>query len=75
MKLKELLNGIDYIKIEGLQDRYIDAMYYDSREVTQIPYFCIKGLTVDGHGLCPQAVPKEQGFSVRERCRGRGRYN
>lgn len=68
MKLKELLNGIDYIKIEGVQNRDIEAMYYDSREVTPDSlFFCIKGLTVDGHDFAPQAVAKGAKVLVLER--------
>lgn len=59
MKLKDLLEGIDYIRIEGTQDRVIDNMYYDSRKVTPSSlFFCIRGLTVDGHDYAVQAIDK-----------------
>jgi len=68
MRLKELLKGIDYIKIEGVQDIGIEDMYYDSREVTPNSlFFCIKGLTVDGHDFAPQAVAKGAKVLVLER--------
>ena len=68
MELKELIKGIDYIKIEGVQNRDIEAMYYDSREVTPDSlFFCIKGLTVDGHDFAPQAVAKGAKVLVLER--------
>ena len=68
MRLKELLKGIDYIRIEGVQDIGIEDLYYDSREVTPNSlFFCIKGLTVDGHDFAPQAVAKGAKVLVLER--------
>ena len=68
MKLRELLKGIDYIKIEGLQDRPVNDLHYDSRKVTPGSlFFCIKGLTVDGHDYTDQAVSKGAKTLVLER--------
>ncbi len=59
MELKDLLEGIDYIKIEGESDRLIDDIHYDSRKVNpESLFFCIRGLTEDGHDYASQAVEK-----------------
>ncbi|HZJ82351.1 MAG TPA: UDP-N-acetylmuramoyl-L-alanyl-D-glutamate--2,6-diaminopimelate ligase [Clostridia bacterium] len=68
MKLIDLLEGLDYINIENYNDMTIDAMSYDSRRV--IPgsvFFCIPGLTVDGHDYANQAVKKGTSVLVLER--------
>ena len=68
MKLIELLEGIDYVKIEGTCNVDIEDMYYDSRRVTNGSlFFCIKGLTVDGHDFAPQAIDKGAKVLVLER--------
>ncbi|MFY9176453.1 MAG: UDP-N-acetylmuramoyl-L-alanyl-D-glutamate--2,6-diaminopimelate ligase [Caldicoprobacterales bacterium] len=68
MELKELIKGIEYIKIQGVQDREIQTMHYDSRKVTPNSlFFCIKGLTVDGHDYADQAVAKGAKVLVLER--------
>jgi len=57
MNLHELLKDVPYLKIEGSLERPVDAMYYDSRKATpRSLFFCIPGLTVDGHLYAPQAV-------------------
>ncbi|NLJ41257.1 MAG: UDP-N-acetylmuramoyl-L-alanyl-D-glutamate--2,6-diaminopimelate ligase [Clostridiales bacterium] len=68
MKLKDLLKGIGYIKIVGTGDIEIGDMYYDSRRVTADSlFFCIKGLTVDGHNYAAQAVERGAKALVLER--------
>lgn len=68
MKLKELIEGIDYIKIDGELDKVIENMYYDSREVTLGSlFFCIRGLRVDGHDYAAQAVSNGARVLVLER--------
>ena len=68
MRLKELLEGIDYIKIDGAPDIVIEEMHYDSRRVTPGSlFFCIRGLTVDGHDYAYQAIDKGAKVLVLER--------
>ncbi|HZJ57378.1 MAG TPA: UDP-N-acetylmuramoyl-L-alanyl-D-glutamate--2,6-diaminopimelate ligase [Clostridia bacterium] len=68
MKLNKLLNGIDCIKIEGNPNVDIKDMHYDSRKVTGGSlFFCIKGLTVDGHDYAAQAIDRGAKVLVLER--------
>ena len=68
MNLKELLKNIPYLKIEGSLERPVEAMYYDSRKATpRSLFFCIRGLTVDGHDYALEAVKKGSHILVLER--------
>lgn len=68
MKLIKLLEGIDYEKIEGTYNVDVGDMHYDSRRVTNGSlFFCIKGLTVDGHDFAAQAIDRGAKVLVLER--------
>ena len=50
MKLKQILEGIDYTIIKGNDDLEIREIQYDSREVKNGDLFvCIEGYSTDGH--------------------------
>ena len=68
MYLKELLKNIPYLKVEGSLERPVEAMYYDSRKATpRSLFFCIQGLTVDGHDYAGDAVKNGSHILVLEK--------
>lgn len=57
MKLKALLNGIDYKLIQGPEDIEIQGLNYNSREIeNNHVFFCVKGFKTDGHTYVESAV-------------------
>ena len=59
MKLKEMLKDTEVLHTEGSLDIDIDAIYYDSRQVTSGSlFFCIEGYRTDGHNFAGMAVQK-----------------
>lgn len=57
MKLKELLIGVNVVKIIGNQDVDIKDVVIDSKKVTQDSlYICIKGKDYDGHCFVKDCV-------------------
>ena len=57
MKLKYLLENVEYEVIKGLDDIEIGALVYDSRKVQPGDVFvCIKGAKWDAHDLIPQVI-------------------
>ncbi|HPT77710.1 MAG TPA: UDP-N-acetylmuramoyl-L-alanyl-D-glutamate--2,6-diaminopimelate ligase [Candidatus Atribacteria bacterium] len=59
MILKDIVKDLEILRIEGSPDKDIDALHYDSRQVTPGSlFFCIKGLTSDGHDFARMAVDK-----------------
>jgi len=59
IKLKKLLERIDYELLQGDLDISITDLVYDSRKVTKDSLFiCVKGAVADGHGFAPQAAEK-----------------
>ena len=59
IKLKKLLERIDYELLQGDLDISITDLVYDSRKVTKDSLFiCVKGAVADGHGFVPQAAEK-----------------
>ena len=57
MKLKYLLNEIDYEVINGSIDIDIKNINYDSRKVKENDLFvCIKGIVADGHKYASSAI-------------------
>ncbi len=68
MILKDIVKDLEILRIEGSPDKDIDALYYDSRQVTPGSlFFCIKGLTSDGHDFARMAVDKGAVAVVAER--------
>ncbi|WP_058485629.1 UDP-N-acetylmuramoyl-L-alanyl-D-glutamate--2,6-diaminopimelate ligase [Defluviitalea phaphyphila] len=59
MKLKNLLNSIEYKILQGDDNIYINHISYDSRKVKENTLFiCIKGFNVDGHKFALDAIKK-----------------
>lgn len=57
MKLKEILNGINYTIIKGSDEINISKIEYDSRKVSLEDLFvCIEGFATDGHIFAEKAV-------------------
>jgi len=59
MKLKQLLQGLEYSILSGDPEMEISGIHYDSRKVTPGSLFvCITGFQTDGHLFAEQAVEK-----------------
>ncbi len=59
MKLKELLNGVNYNKIVGNEEVKISGITFDSREVKAgYLFICISGFKADGHDFAQEAIDK-----------------
>lgn len=57
MKLKELMESLEVVEIQGDLDKEIRGVTYDSRKA--LPgylFICIDGFTTDGHKYAQQAV-------------------
>ena len=63
MKLREVLDNIDYELVSGDLNKEITSVEYDSRKVMIGSLFvCVQGFTVDGHSFANKAA--EQGASA-----------
>ena len=59
MKLKKILNNIEYELIKGSLDTNITDLCYDSRKVTKdCAFICLEGTQVDGHDFIDTAIKK-----------------
>ncbi|WP_138202580.1 UDP-N-acetylmuramoyl-L-alanyl-D-glutamate--2,6-diaminopimelate ligase [Haloimpatiens lingqiaonensis] len=59
MKLKKLLEDLDYSVLQGNDDLEINSIQYDSRKIQKGDvFFCIKGFNVDGHKFISSALQK-----------------
>ena len=59
MKLKKILNNIEYELIKGSLDTNITDLCYDSRKVTKdCAFICLDGTQVDGHDFIDTAIKK-----------------
>lgn len=59
MKLKELLNGVETIKITGNEELNISGITFDSREVKAgYLFICISGFKADGHDFAAEAIDR-----------------
>ncbi|MGL4873645.1 MAG: UDP-N-acetylmuramoyl-L-alanyl-D-glutamate--2,6-diaminopimelate ligase [Clostridium sp.] len=57
MKLKKLLDGINYKIIKGDLEGEVNNVNYDSRKVKENDLFvCVKGFTSDGHKFAKKAI-------------------
>ncbi|MCX7843585.1 MAG: UDP-N-acetylmuramoyl-L-alanyl-D-glutamate--2,6-diaminopimelate ligase [Clostridia bacterium] len=57
MLLKELINGLSFVKTRGSLDVEIEGIAYDSRNVRQgFIFVCIEGFSTDGHEYIPMAI-------------------
>jgi UDP-N-acetylmuramyl-tripeptide synthetase len=59
MKLREMLKDVEDLHTEGSLDIDINAVHYDSRQVTPGSlFFCIEGYKTDGHKYAGMAAEK-----------------
>lgn len=67
MLLKDLLNMLDYKILNGDVNKNITAVTFDSRKAAKDSLFvAIKGFTVDGHDMIPQAIENGAAAAVVE---------
>ena len=59
MKLTDLLSRLDYECIQGVIDRDVTEVVYDSRNVTEgCLFICIEGANFDGHRFAAEVINK-----------------
>lgn len=59
MKLKELLNGMDYNVLCGDEEININKIEYDSRKIEKGDlFFCVEGYITDGHKYIKDVIQK-----------------
>ena len=59
MKLKQLLEGVEYSVQQGSMETEISDFQYDSRKVEKNHLFvCVTGFQTDGHKYIPMALEK-----------------
>ncbi|MCM1157013.1 MAG: UDP-N-acetylmuramoyl-L-alanyl-D-glutamate--2,6-diaminopimelate ligase [Bacteroidales bacterium] len=67
MKLKHLLDKLEYTLLQGNLDTEVTAVENDSRRVTEgALFFCIKGAAFDGHQYAQEAADKKASVLVVE---------
>src|SRR5437773_1126213 len=68
MQLKELLNALQTVKTEGVVDREIAGIAYDSRRVTPgMVFVAVPGQKTDGHDFILDAVERGAAAIICER--------
>ncbi len=68
VKLKDLLDGLEYKLEQGSLDQEVSAVVYDSRHVSRNCLFiCIQGAVVDGHSFASKAVSDGASVLVTEK--------
>ena len=59
MELKQLLDGFEYVCMQGELDIPIEELVYDSRKACENGVFvCISGAVTDGHKFIPEVIKK-----------------
>ncbi|GAB6088366.1 Mur ligase family protein [Alkaliphilus crotonatoxidans] len=59
MILKELIQGLDIVKLDGNDDLEIDNIHNNSKDVTENSLFiCIRGFQTDGHLYVSEAIQR-----------------
>jgi UDP-N-acetylmuramoyl-L-alanyl-D-glutamate--2,6-diaminopimelate ligase len=57
MKIKDILNGIEIVSVNGTKDRVISGIEFDSRKVKKDYLFvAVKGYKTDGHLFINSAI-------------------
>jgi len=55
--VRNLVQGMEYIRIEGSLDKAVESLAYDSRKVAPGTLFvCVRGYVVDGHAFLEKAI-------------------
>ena len=74
MKLKSILENLNYINIKGDLNIDIENIQYDSRKVNEKSLFiCVKGFNVDGHSYISDCIDKGcRAFLVEQECEVEG---
>lgn len=68
MKLRQLLEGLDCVWVQGELEREAAGLAYDSRKAVPDGVFvCISGTAADGHDYIPDALERGCGVLVVER--------
>ena len=68
MQLKELLQQIDAVRVEGSLDREVAGITYDSRRVTPgMVFVAVPGQNTDGHDFIPNAIERGASAIICER--------
>ena len=68
MKIKQLMEELDYELLAGSVDTEITTLVYDSRKVTKGSVFvCISGSVRDAHEFIPEVVEKGAAAVIVER--------
>jgi UDP-N-acetylmuramoyl-L-alanyl-D-glutamate--2,6-diaminopimelate ligase len=63
MRLRDLIEGVDSLRLTGDLEKEVDSLHYDSRQVKPGSLFvAIRGFRQDGHDFIPQAL--QAGASV-----------
>ncbi|MBO5372735.1 MAG: UDP-N-acetylmuramoyl-L-alanyl-D-glutamate--2,6-diaminopimelate ligase [Lachnospiraceae bacterium] len=63
--LKQLLERLEYVCMQGTLDKTITDFVYDSRKVTKDSLFvCIEGTVVDGHTFAAEVAKKGAGVLI-----------
>ena len=67
MKLQQLIENLDTLRVDGSLDKEITALTSDSRQVSEGAMFvAVRGVTVDGHTFIPSLVDKKPAAIVVE---------
>ena len=67
MKLQQLIENLDTLRVDGSLDKEITALTADSRQVSEGAMFvAVRGVTVDGHTFIPSLVDKKPAAIVVE---------
>jgi UDP-N-acetylmuramoyl-L-alanyl-D-glutamate--2,6-diaminopimelate ligase len=65
MKLRDLIEGVDFLHLTGDLEKEIDSIHYDSRRIKPGSLFvAIRGFRQDGHDFIPQALEAGASASV-----------
>ena len=68
MRLKQLLEKLEYTCVQGSLEKEVTAVVYDSRKIVEgCMFLCIEGANFDGHSVAEEAVKK--GASVLVTCK------
>ena len=68
MKLRDLLNTIEYTLVQGSLDTEVTTVCNDSRKVGEgALFFCITGAVFDGHKYAKDVIEKQAAVLITEK--------